>query len=140
MKAAGVLMIALAIAVAVVSLVFNCQAEGRSLALANGTTVPMKCFWSAMAEIAVAVPLLGVGGMLALSQGRETQRTLAVTGGILGAFTMLIPTVLIGVCANPDHDCNRIMLPTTLMAGTLIIAVSLITLFISEGRTEASAA
>ncbi len=139
MKVPAALIIVLAIAIAVVPLVFNCQAEGKTLTLANGKTAPMKCFWTAMAEIAVAVPLLAVGGMLALSQRKETRRTLAITGGVLGAFAVLLPTALIGVCAMPGAHCNMIMLPTLLFAGTLVVALSLVTLFVSERRVETAA-
>ena len=62
MRIPGVLIIVAAIAIAVVSVVFNCQAEGQSLTLANGSKVPMKCYWSAMAEIAVTIPLVTEAG------------------------------------------------------------------------------
>ncbi len=139
MKVPGILIGVLAVVIGAVAVTFNCQAEGLSLTLANGNQVPMKCFWTAMAEIAVTVPLVVVGAMMAFSQRKEGRRILGIMGGILGAFAMLVPTVLIGVCANPAHDCNRIVLPTTLLAGTLIIALSLGTLIISERRVEAMA-
>jgi hypothetical protein len=136
MKVSGVLIIILAIAMGIAALLFNCQAEGQSLALANGMKVPMKCFYTAMAEVAIAIPLIGVGGMLAISKRKATRRPLVIVGAILGAVIMLISTALIGVCANPAHDCNRILLPTTLFVGTLVIALSVGSLIVSERRVE----
>jgi hypothetical protein len=139
MRIAGAIIIILAIAMGIVALLFNCQAEGQSLALANGAKVPMKCYYTAIAEVAMAIPLIGVGGMLAVSKRKETRRPLAIMGAILGVVIMLISTALIGVCANPAHDCNRIVLPTTLFVGTLVIALSAGSLIVSERKVESLA-
>ncbi len=136
MKIPAGLIIVLAIAIGAISLTTNCLAEGRTLALANGNTAPMKCYWSAMAEIATIIPLIAVGAMLAFSKRKETRRTLTIMAGVLSGIVMLIPTVLIGVCAMPSHQCNSIMLPTTLFAGTLMLALSVGTLILSERRAE----
>ena len=54
----------------------------------------------------------------------------------MGAVVILLPTYLIGVCASADMLCNSIMKPTLILAGTLIIAISLVTWFISERQPE----
>lgn len=136
MKVPAILIAVLAISIAVIPYFENCQHDGKVLTLANGRTVPMKCFWTAMAEIAVGVPLLGVGGLLAFSKRKETRRSLAILGATLGAFAMLLPTALIGVCAMPDASCNLVLLPSMLFGGALVIAISLGTLFFSERRAE----
>ncbi len=140
MKVPAVLIVVLAIGIGVASLIFNCQAEGRSLALANGKTAPMKCYWSAMAEIGMMIPLVAAGAMLAFSKRKETRRVLTITTGILSAVVMLLPTVMIGVCPNADMDCNKVMLPTTLFAGVLALALSIGVLVMSERRAEAQPA
>ncbi len=139
MKVPAILIALLAIATVAVPLATNCQANGMALTLANGNQVPMKCFWTAMAEIGVGVPLLGVAGLLAFSKRKEGRRNLSVMGVVLGAFAMLFPTALIGVCANPAHACNMVMLPTLMFSGALTIAISLGTLVYSQRTPEAIA-
>jgi hypothetical protein len=71
---------------------------------------------------------VGVGGVLAFSRRRETQRALAIMGALLGAFMILMPVSLIGVCPGDDMLCNMIMRPTLVFSGVLVIAASLYTL------------
>ena len=139
MKIPAVLIMLLAVVIAVVPFFTNCQSEGKTLTLANGRTVPMKCLWTAMTEIAVGLPLLAVGGMLALSRRKETRRMLGIMGVLLGAFTVLLPTTLIGVCAMPDALCNMVLRPSMIFAGNLIMLISLGTLVYSERMAEAVA-
>jgi hypothetical protein len=119
-----VLIVVLALVVGIVPQFTDCQSQGRSLTLENGKTVPMKCHWTAMAELGMALPLLGVGSVMGFSKKKETRRSLAFLGVALGAVVMLLPTALIGVCANPDMLCNALMRPTLLLAGGLVIALS----------------
>ncbi len=124
MKVPGGLLIGFAVVIAAIALVFNCQAEGMMITLANGSKIPMKCYYTAIAEASTA-GLLALGGlMLALSRTKEALRNLSLFGLGFGALVMLLPTVLIGVCANPAHDCNRIVLPSMLFLGTLVLATS----------------
>jgi hypothetical protein len=113
-----------AVLIAAIALVFNCQAEGQMITLANGSKIPMKCYYTAIAEASVAGAILLGGVMLALSKTKEARRNLSLFGLGFGALVMLLPTVLIGVCANPAHDCNRIMLPSMLFLGVLVIGTS----------------
>ncbi len=139
MKVPAVVLALLAISIAVIPLVTNCQAQGMALTLADGRQVPMKCFWTAMAEIGVGVPLLGIAGLLAFSRRKESRRNLSVMGLVTGALAVAFPTALIGVCANPAHYCNMIMLPTLMFSGVLTMAISLGTLIYSHRTAEAIA-
>ncbi len=139
MRVPGLLIALLAVVVAVVPSFYNCTANGGMLTTTTGKQVPMKCFWTAVAEIAVGAPLVAVGGMLAFSKKKETRRNMAIMGGILGAFVMLLPTYLIGTCQSPDMICNLVLRPTVLFSGALIMAISLGTLVFSERMAEAVA-
>ena len=68
MKIIGILIMALAVLIAVVPIFYNCQHDGKALTLANGMKVPMKCFWTAMAAIATAVPLFLIGLLQTVSR------------------------------------------------------------------------
>jgi Domain of unknown function (DUF4418) len=136
MKALAIITIALAVLVGAVAYVYNCQHDGKAMTLANGRQVPMKCFWTAMAEIGVAGSLLVLGGLQLRSRQRETHRALGVMGGVLGAVVILIPTVLIGVCAHPDASCNLIMRPAMIFMGILLIAAGTARAVLAPRLTE----
>ena len=139
-KTMGILMIVLALAIAIVPLFTDCLANGRSLKTVDGKSVPMKCHWTAIAEIGMAVPLALVGVFNLTSKRKETFRNLNLLSAVLGVFVILFPTVLIGVCANPMMSCNMIMRPTLILAGTLVIGASLVTLVSSRNFIEPAAA
>jgi len=136
MKIAAAAILVLAIVIGVVPQFTDCQSQGRAIALANGKTVPMKCHWTAQAALAMTLPLLGLGTVTAVSRRKESRRIISALGVLLGAVVILLPTYLIGVCASADMLCNSIMKPTLILAGTLIIAISLVTWFISERQPE----
>jgi hypothetical protein len=139
MKIAAIAIVILALVIGIVPQLTDCQSQGRSLALQNGKTVPMKCHWTAIAEIAMAVPLAGVGAVTAVSKRKESRRILAGLGILLGIFVILLPTALIGVCASADMLCNSVMKPTLILSGILIIAISLVSLIMSERQREPTA-
>jgi hypothetical protein len=126
MKTIGIIFVVLALAIGVVPQFNNCSAQGRSLELANGRTTPMKCYWTAQAELAVAVPLLLVGGLMAVNRRKETQRTLSIVGVLLGVFAILLPTSLIGVCASDEMLCNILMKPTLVFSGIVVVMAGLL--------------
>ncbi len=128
----GIALIVLSLAIAIIPQFTNCYADGKVLTLQNGSTVPMKCHWTAQAEIAVAVPLLAVGAMLTASRRRESTRNLSVVGIVLGAFVLALPTGLIGVCPTPTMTCHTVMSPSLLVLGSAVIVGSLASLVIAQ--------
>lgn len=133
------IIIILALVVMLVPQFTNCSADGKVLTLQNGKTVAMKCTWSAKAELALGVPLLVVGVLMALSRRKETIRSLSLLGAVLGVLVILIPTSLIGVCSSADMNCNAILKPTMIVSGILLILVSLAALILNERRADATA-
>jgi hypothetical protein len=133
MKIVGAILILLALVIAIVPIFTDCQSQGRALELANGKTIPMKCHWTGRAEVAVAIPLAGVGILLVFSRRKETQRALAVVGALLGLSATLLPAWLIGVCSNDEMVCNMIMDPVLILAGVLIIVLSGLALYFARG-------
>jgi hypothetical protein len=119
MKYLGLFILALALVIGIVPIFTECQTVMK---LANGMTTPMKCHWTAIAELAMAVPLAALGGLLFFSKRKETRRSLSVMGAILGVFVILFPTTLIGVCASDMMACRNLMLPTLVLSGILLMA------------------
>jgi hypothetical protein len=142
MKIIATILVILALVIGLVPQFTDCASQGRALTLQNGKTVPMKCHWTGQAEIAVAGPLFILGGLMAFNRRRDILRNLSVMGIVLGVFAVLLPTVLIGVCASPDMLCNSLMKPTLIFGGTVAAIASLFGLVLmsrSEPRTFASA-
>lgn len=122
MKALAIAIIAMAVLIGAVAYLYNCEHDGKALTLANGRQVPMKCFWTAMAEIGAAGSLLVLGALQLRSRQRETDRALGIMGGALGAVVILLPTLLIGVCAHPEASCHLVMRPAMIFLGILVMA------------------
>ena len=139
MKKLGIGILALTLVAVIVPVLTQCQAFGRAIVLANGKTVPMKCHWTAEAAIAIAIPLGIVGIMMILGRRKETLLSMSIIGAALGIVTILLPTVLFGVCADNTMLCNSVMKPALILTGTLLAAVSLGGLFISMRRLEPAA-
>jgi hypothetical protein len=134
-KVLGVAIITLALAIIITPQFLNCEAQGRILTLANGTTTPMKCLWSARAEIAAGVPVLIIGAMTLFVRRKESYRYLGLLGTILGVFVLLIPTALIGVCRTA-MVCNTVMRPSLMLFGSLVIVAFLTGLVLSFRKWE----
>ena len=139
-KTMGILMIALALVIAIVPIFTDCLANGRTLTTADGRSVPMKCHWTAIAEIGLAIPLALVGVLNFTSKRKETLRSLNIISLALGTLVILFPTVLIGVCASAMMACNMIEKPTLILSGILVMGASLITLGTSRNFIEPAAA
>lgn len=139
-KTMGILMIVLALVIAIVPLFTDCLANGKTLTTADGRSVPMKCHWTAIAEIGLAIPLALVGIFNFRSKRKETFNMLNIIGLALGALVVLFPTVLIGVCANAMMPCNMIEKPTLILSGILVMGASLVALAGSRKLVEPAAA
>jgi hypothetical protein len=130
---AGILIV-LALVTIIVPQFVNCAEDGRLLTLDNGRQIPMKCLWSARAELALGIPLLVLGILMAIAAYKESIRSLSILAIVLGIMIILVPTVLIGVCSNPDMDCRSVMQPLMIVVGILIILVGLAAAVLNELR------
>jgi len=88
--------------------------------------MPMKCYWSGMAEIGpgAAIALLGV----LLLCFRQSQVRLGITFAqiLFGVIVILFPACFIGVCSSKSHDCHILFYPMMMVLGSLVIALSLV--------------
>jgi hypothetical protein len=132
LKYFGIVIVVLALLVAIFPQFTTCESQGKYITMASGATTPMKCSWTAKAELAVGVPLFAVGAMMAFNRRKENFLSLSVLGVILGVAVLLLPTSLIGVCSS-NMLCNTVMKPTLLAAGGLVTTISLGGLWVSIG-------
>lgn len=136
MKTVGALLAVAALLIAIVPQFTNCQADGRTLTLESGKQIPMKCYWTARAELALGLPLLVTGALIFASRGKETLRTLGIIGAGLGIPVILLPTRLIGVCMNPDMVCVSTMRPALILMGSIVVVLGVVTVVRSGVMTE----
>jgi hypothetical protein len=136
MKYLGAPIFALALVIGILPQFTECS---TLMKLANGMMTPMRCHWTAIAELAMSIPLAALGGMLFFSKRKETRMSLSVMGAILGVFVVLFPTTLIGVCAGEMMACRNLMLPALVISGILVVAACVI-LFVSSFRMNEAAA
>jgi hypothetical protein len=134
-KFLGITLIVLALALAIIPTFTDCQSQGKAISLPNGSTVPMKCHWTGVGEIATGVPLLAVGAMMTASRRKTNLRILGGMGGILGIFAILLPTQLIGVCQS-SMLCHTVMQPSLVVLGSLAIVSSGVAMVISRKASD----
>ena len=96
----------------------------------------MKCHWSAIAEIAVGLPLLASGIMLLITKQKAVKISMGIMGIILGAMAALIPTYLIGVCGMATMICRMVMLPAILLASGLVVLASVAVVILAASRKD----
>ncbi len=120
-KFLGVALVILALAIAIVPSFTDCQSQDRALTTTNGKTVLMKCHWTGIAEIGVAVPLLAVGVLMAADRRKGNLRNLGIIGVLLGGLAIAFPVGLIGVCQTPTMICHAVMRPALMVLGSSVV-------------------
>ncbi len=138
-RALGVSLVVMALVIGIAPLFTDCLSQGLTLKLANGNIAPMKCHWTAIAEIGVAIPLALVGLFNVFSRRKEPDALLGTMGFALGALAVAFPTALIGVCAMPTHLCNMVMKPTLILSGIIAMAASAGLVVMALRASQASA-
>lgn len=136
MKILAIVLVILSLFIIIFPQFSDCESQGKQIELPNGKTISMKCHWSAIAEIAVGIPLLTLSLLLLFTRNKQTHLSLGIMGVVLGVLAILIPTYLIGVCSSDMMICNMLMRPALILAGGLVVIVSLAVTIVSALRKE----
>jgi hypothetical protein len=135
-KVLGIVLVALAIAIAVVPTFTDCQSQGLQITMANGKTTPMKCHWTGIGELGMAIPVAGLGAMMVASRRKETLTYLSLTGIIVAGVMLALPNGLIGVCATPTHTCVTLMKPALNGLGSIVALGSIAGLVLARRNKD----
>jgi uncharacterized membrane protein HdeD (DUF308 family) len=127
----GIILIIFGLMIAIIPQFSSCHSLGSDITLQNGTKLPMKCYWTGQSELIVGALLLIIGILMIIGKRKETQLFLSIMGIFLGIAALLLPTYLIGVCADPTHICNTILKTTLLILSPLVIIDSLAGLIVA---------
>lgn len=92
---------------------------------ASGAAVPMRCFWTARAEIGVGA-LVSLGGVL-YCLCRNTGARLGIAAVTAGAalLAVALPAGLTGVCAAETMPCRMGTLPGLVLVGVAVFFAAL---------------
>ena len=85
---------------------------------------PMVCHWTAQAELGAGGLIAVLGALLLLSGKEQVRLGLALAGIPAGLLAILIPNVLVGVCASPHAACHSLTLPALTVLGVLFTALA----------------
>jgi hypothetical protein len=121
----GIALIVLGLAIAILPVFTDCQSQGSFLTTSTGKEVSMKCHWAGVAEIVTGAALVAVGSLMLAIRRKTNLFSLGIIGVILGAFTIMLPNNLIGVCQAPTMICRTVMNPALTVFGSVVILCSL---------------
>ena len=137
MKVLAIILVLLAVVLIILPGYTDCLSQGQSITLANETQIPMKCHWTARAEIAIGIPVLPLGIALFFSRQKSVRRLIGILTLVMGAVGALLPTVLIGVCKTAGMSCNTVMSPSILLTCIGVVLVGILVFFLSLERKNA---
>lgn len=137
MKTLAIMLVLLALVLIILPGYTDCQSQGQSITLANGTQIPMKCHWTARAEIAIGIPVLLLGLALLMNKHKNAGRIIGILTAAMGIMGILLPTILIGVCKTAEMSCNAVMRPSILLTCIGIVMIGLAVFFLSLERKTA---
>lgn len=97
----------------------------------------MKCYWSSRAEIGIGLILVVLGVLYLLFEQWQVKISISILGISSGIIAILIPTILIGGCADKRMVCQSLSFPAIyLISVVTIIAVLGNSIYIFRKRNK----
>ncbi len=134
MRIVAVILFVAALVVAILPQFYACWAHGFYLEPMPGKIIPMKCLWTANAEMALGIMLVIIAIGLWFFTERGARTILSILGIVGGLFILIMVTGAlfgIGVCMKPVMPCVVYMRPAIYMLASLIMVDSAVGLALS---------
>ena len=116
------------------------MADSASEENSTSSAMPMvmKCRTSAKAELPVGIAIAVLGVLIIVSRSVKGRIGLSIASALGGLFALLVPTVLIGVCASEQMRCRVLTLPALIILSILVIFVSVVNIvyLFKSGKKE----
>lgn len=102
------------------------KTPGKSGVMTSVMSSPMKCYWTARAELGVGILIAFSGLLLLLLKSLQSRLGLSLAIGLNGVLVILFPSVSIGVCGSTAISCRVLTLPALYILGGLTVAASVL--------------
>jgi len=97
--------------------------------------MPMKCYWSAQAEIGIGAVIAALGIALIVFTCARIRLGLVIGILLSGINALLIPYVLIGGCTMHTMPCRKIAFPAiTVISLLLLIGAGIYTVYLAREK------
>jgi len=90
----------------------------------------MKCHWTAQVITGIGI-VIALVGLLAVIATDIFRSGLILSEALLGALTIAVPTVLIGVCGSIHMHCHSVARPGFVLIGAVLILVNVVISFLT---------
>ena len=100
--------------------------------------MPMKCYWTARAEIGVGGVIAAFGIALIIFTCAKIRLGFVIGILLSGIHALLIPYVLIGGCPGDSMPCQKIAFPAiTIISILLLIVAGIYTIYLARKKSSA---
>lgn len=110
----------------------------KMLTTLSGAEIPMKCFWSARAELGIGI-LISVGGILTMFfTSAKARLAISLMIFFTSLLALAIPAHLIGGCKMETMACQLTTFPFIYVLSSVIALVCLVNIFylVHKAKTE----
>ena len=100
---------------------------------------PMKCHWSVLAEIGVAILLIGIAAVYVLTKTAREKGILSFLAILNSIVAILIPSVLIGGCGMKTMPCQSSTFPAYYVIALTVGLTSFVNLLFLYKKNKGNA-
>jgi hypothetical protein len=93
--------------------------------------MPMRCYATANAEIAVGAAIAVFGAIYFFSSSAKGRLAASLLAIVSALFALLFPTALTGLCGDAHMACHTLTLPMLIASSSLIFLFSIIGVVLS---------
>jgi hypothetical protein len=91
----------------------------------NMAGMPMRCYATANAEIAVGAAVFLCGALYFFAKSAKLRLAASLLAILAAALALLFPTALTGLCGDAHMACHVLTLPALIASSSLIVLFSL---------------